>query len=172
LKGFPSPEARRRALTGLRGQVRPGKTPAAWLAHSIPFFSQREPGALGTRAVGPTGGNDPLKGTSGGCQGQKGRLMRRWCVWRCHGGTGAAFSGKRGFPWDPETAWGRMSCTGEAVRLISGAHGFPGRSQGLKSATSNQAEMVPGLGNRGAGRMNAERRRRIEHANRSSRQGF
>jgi len=61
--------------------------------------------------------------------------VRRWCAWCFPGGTGAAFRRKQGFPWNPETAWGRMSRTGEAVRLISGAHGFPGRSQGLKSAT-------------------------------------
>ena len=44
-----------------------------------------------------------------------------------------------------------MSRTGEAVRLISGAHGFPGRSQGLKSATLLPAGFIarpwgPGVG--------------------------
>ncbi len=169
---FPSPEARRRIATGPRRQTRAGKNPAAWLAHSLPFFRQSEQRASDTSTPGPFRGNDPLKEASGGGEGEKGRLVRRWCVWRYPGGTGEGFRRKRGFPWNPETAWGRTSCTGEAVRLISGAHGFPGRSQGLKSATSNQAGMVPGLGSRGAGRMNAERRRRIEHANRSSRQGF
>jgi len=169
---FPPPEARRRATAD------PCPRSPAWDDHDrpagsfLPKKAKREQGVSGTRAVGPFGGNDPLKEASGGGEGKKGRLVRRWRVWRCSGGTGAAFRRKQGFPWNPETAWGRTSRTGEAGRLISGARVFPGRSRGLKSATSNQAGMVPGLGSRGAGRMNAERRRRIEDANRSSRQGF
>jgi len=65
-----------------------------------------------------------------------------------------------------------MSELKPAVRPIPGARGVPDMSCVLKSGASDQAEIVPGLGGRGTGRMNAERRRRIEHANRSSRQGF
>jgi len=57
-------------------------------------------------------------------------------------------------------------------RSISDACGFYRVKEGLKSPASDQAEIVLGLGSRGTGRMNAERRRRIEHANRSSRQGL
>jgi len=96
---------------------------------------EREQRVSGTRAVGPFGGNTPLKGASGGGESQKALLVRRWCVWCFPGGTGGAFRRKQGFPWNPETAWGSMSRTGAAVRSISGARGFPGRSQGLKSPT-------------------------------------
>ena len=139
---FPSPEARRRTLTGFRRQTRAGKNPAAWLAHSLPIFGQRERRVSGTRAVGLFGGNDPLKRASGGVEGQKARLMHCWCVWSFPGGTGAAFRPKRGFPWNPETVCGGVSRTGEAVRLISGARGFFGRSQGRISAGIGRQELI------------------------------
>lgn len=130
---FPSPEARRLALTSLRGQFRPGKTPAAWLAYSFPFFSQREPRALSTRAVGLTGGNDPLKWASGSLGDKKGQWVCRGFVWGVPGATGGGFCGKRGFTGNREMDCGGVSVSVEAVRPISGARGFRGGSQSLKS---------------------------------------
>jgi len=132
---FPSPEARRRTLTGFRWQTRAGKTPAAWLAHSLPIFRQRERRVSGRSVVGLFRGNTPLKRAFGGSEGKKPGLVLPWCEWCAQNRPGGIFSGKIGFPVKPETAWGRTKSPGEAVRPKSGTRGGFGRSGCLKSAT-------------------------------------
>ena len=139
---------------------------------SFPLFSARGWQVSPTCLVGATGGKEGPKWPFWGNQAKMARHGPRSFDSVAFYAAGRRKTRFWGFTGNPETGLRALSCTKRGLRRPYGDRRFLEMRSGLKSPTSNQAGMVPGLGSRGAGRMNAERRRRIEHANRSSRQGF